>query len=74
MFETQYNELWIAVDLIAERIRALGIYAPGTYSEFAELTSIKDTKGVPRAEAMIQQLVDGHETVTKTARLIFHLA
>jgi starvation-inducible DNA-binding protein len=71
MFETQYNELALAVDLIAERIRALGVYAPGTYQEFAKLSSIKETTGVPGAKDMIKQLVEGQETVVRTARSIF---
>jgi starvation-inducible DNA-binding protein len=71
MFETQYTELALAVDLIAERIRALGYPAPGTYSEYAKLTSIPETAGVPKAEEMIQLLVEGQETVVRTARSIF---
>lgn len=71
MFETQYNELALAVDLIAERIRALGFPAPGTYGEFAELSSIKEIKGVPSAEDMIRHLVSGQEAVVKTARSMF---
>lgn len=71
MFETQYNELALAVDLIAERIRALGFPAPGTYSEFSRLSSIKETDGVPKAEAMIKCLVEGQEAVVRTARSIF---
>jgi len=71
MFEGQYNELALAVDLIAERIRALGYPAPGTYSEFAELSSIKEVKGQPKAEAMIKHLVEGQEAVTRTARKLF---
>ncbi|WPU67081.1 Dps family protein [Peredibacter starrii] len=71
MFETQYNELALAVDLIAERIRALGYPAPGTYSEFAQLSSIKEVKGQPKAEEMIKHLVHGQEAVTKTARSLF---
>src|SRR5215210_4971882 len=59
MFETQYNELALAVDSIAERIRALGYPAPGTYSDYAKLSSIKETAGVPKAEEMIRLLVDG---------------
>lgn len=74
MFETQYTELALAVDVIAERIRALGMPAPGTYSEFARLSSIKETAGVPRAEEMIRLLVDGQEAVVRTARSIFPLA
>lgn len=73
MFEAQYNELALAVDLIAERIRALGLPAPGTYHDFSKLTSIKEPKGVPTAKEMIQQLVDGQEAVVKTARSIFPL-
>jgi starvation-inducible DNA-binding protein len=71
MFETQYNELWLAVDLIAERIRALGYPAPATYKAFSKLTSITEEEGVPNATAMIQQLVQGQEAVTRTARSIF---
>lgn len=71
MFETQYTELAMAVDLIAERIRSLGMPAPGTYKEFAKLTSIKEPTGVPTAEEMIQQLVEGQEAVVRTARSIF---
>jgi starvation-inducible DNA-binding protein len=73
MFETQYNELALAVDLIAERIRALGFPAPGTYAEFTRLSSIKEPKGVPRAEDMIRELVAGQEAVVKTARSVFPL-
>lgn len=74
MFETQYSELAVAVDDIAERIRALGRPAPGTYKAFAELTSIDEPDGVPSAEDMIRQLVQGQETVARTAREIFPLA
>jgi len=73
MFEAQYTELALAVDLIAERIRALGERAPGTYSEFAALSSIKEVKGAPNATKMIQLLVEGQEAVTRTARSIFPL-
>src|SRR6476659_2656441 len=73
MFETQYNELALAVDLIAERIRALGFPAPGTYAEFTKLSSIKEPKGVPQAEDMIRELVAGQEAVVKTARSVFPL-
>jgi len=73
MFETQYNELALAVDLIAERIRALGYPAPGTYAEYAKLSSIKETPGVPKATKMIQLLVDGQEAVVRTARSVFPL-
>ena len=71
MFMDQYTELWNALDLIAERIRALGIPAPGTYREFAKLTVIKESEGKVSAEDMIKQLVAGQEAVTKTARSIF---
>src|SRR4051812_10215628 len=71
MFEGQYNELALAVDLIAERIRALGYPAPATYSEFSQLSSIKEVKGQPKAEAMIKHLVEGQEAVTRTARSLF---
>jgi starvation-inducible DNA-binding protein len=74
MFEQQYNELALAVDLIAERIRALGFPAPGTYSEFGELSSIAEDRGVPPAEKMIASLVDGQEAVIRTARSLFPLA
>jgi starvation-inducible DNA-binding protein len=74
MFEQQYNELWLAVDALAERIRALGFPAPGTYRQFAALSSIKDEEGVPRAEDMIRRLVEGHETAARTARNAFKLA
>ena len=71
MFETQYTELADAVDLIAERIRALGSPAPGTYSMFSALTAIKEPDGVPDAQEMIRQLVKDQETVVKTARSMF---
>jgi starvation-inducible DNA-binding protein len=74
MFMTQYNEAWLAVDLVAERIRALGYPAPGTYKEFAALTSIKDSSGVPKAKDMIRQLVEGQETVVRTAREVLPFA
>ena len=73
LFETQYTELALAVDLVAERIRALGYPAPGTYAEFAKLSSIAEPKGVPTATAMIRELVEGQEAVTRTARSIFPL-
>lgn len=74
MFETQYNELWTAVDEIAERIRALDEFAPGTYSEFAKLSSIKEAQGVPNAQEMILQLLQGHEAVARTAREVHPIA
>jgi starvation-inducible DNA-binding protein len=74
MFETQYNELATAVDLIAERIRALGAPAPGSYREFAALSSIPEAEGVPKATEMIRQLVEGQEAVVRTARQVFEIA
>jgi len=71
MFEEQYNELALAVDLIAERIRALGFPAPGTYREFAALSSIGEEEGVHNAEEMIRKLVEGQEAVVRTARSLF---
>jgi len=71
MFEQQYNEQWVALDAIAERIRALGFAAPGTYSEYAKLSSIKETPGVPEAKDMVRILVQGQEAVARTARKIF---
>lgn len=73
MFEQQYNELALAVDLVAERIRALGFPAPGSYADYARLSSIPEAAGVPKAEDMIRQLVEGQETVARTAREIFPL-
>ena len=73
MFEQQYNELALAVDAVAERIRALGFPAPGTYREFGKLSSIEESKGVPSAEDMIRELVAGQEAVVKTARSVFPL-
>ena len=74
MFEQQYNELALAVDLIAERIRALGHTAPGSYSQYLNLSAVAEETGVPSAENMIRQLVDGQETVVRTARRIFPTA
>jgi starvation-inducible DNA-binding protein len=71
MFETQYNELALAVDAIAERIRALGFPAPGSYAEYSRLSSIKEAKGVPTATRMISELVEGQEAVVRTARQVF---
>lgn len=68
MFEAQYTELALAVDVIAERIRALGFPAPGTYKAFAALTSIDEPEDVPDASSMIRQLVAGQEAVVRTAR------
>jgi starvation-inducible DNA-binding protein len=74
MFETQYNELALAVDSVAERIRALGFPAPGTYKQFLGLSSITDDDGMPTALDMIRLLVEGHETVARTARDVFKIA
>ena len=74
MFEEEYTELAMAVDEIAERIRALGHPAPGSYAAYARLSSIEDAEGVPTAKEMISQLVAGHEAVAKTARSVFPAA
>ena len=75
MFMAQYTELWNAVDPVAERIRSLGHPAPGSYAQFAALSSIKDAPTTPpKAVAMVKILVDGHEAVARTARSIFALA
>jgi starvation-inducible DNA-binding protein len=71
MFEQQYNELALAVDMIAERIRALGFPAPGTYKAFSKLSTIAEEDGVPSAEEMIKKLVAGQEAVVRTARATF---
>lgn len=71
LFMTQYTELWNALDLIAERIRALGYPAPGSYKRFVELSSIPEEDGVPKARDMIRQLVSGQEAVARTARQVF---
>lgn len=68
LFETQYNELFLAVDLIAERIRALGHYAEASYSQFSKATGVKEETGHPSAEDMIRQLIEGQEQVVRTAR------
>jgi starvation-inducible DNA-binding protein len=71
MFEQHYMELALAVDAIAERIRALDFPAPGTYSAYAKLSSIPETDGVPAAQEMIKLLVEGHEAVARTARSMY---
>ncbi|WP_426688005.1 Dps family protein [Rhodanobacter ginsengiterrae] len=68
MFETQYNELWLAADEVAERIRTLDVFAPGSYSQFGKLSSIKEESGVPEWKEMVNQLVEGHEVAAATAR------
>ena len=74
LFETQYTELAVAVDDIAERIRALGEFAPGSYKEYARLTNLKEADGIPSAEEMIKDLVKGQEAIAKTARSIVPVA
>ena len=74
MFETQYNELWLAADEVAERIRTLDMFAPGSYSQFAKLGSIKEEAGVPEWKVMVGQLMEGHEIVAHTARAAIKLA
>ena len=71
MFMGQYTEQWNALDIIAERIRSLGFPAPGTYKEFVKLASIKEVEGVPKAEEMVQHLVNAQEAVARTARSLF---
>jgi starvation-inducible DNA-binding protein len=71
MFMDQYTEQWTALDVIAERIRALGFPAPGTYKEFTKLASIKEIEGVPSAEDMIRHLVTAQEATARTARKLF---
>ncbi len=74
LFQAQYTELWNALDIIAERIRALGYPAPGSYKRFVELSSIPEEDGVPKAKDMIRQLVSGQEAVARTARKVFAVA
>ena len=73
MFMTQYTEQWAALDLIAERIRALGEHAPATYKEYSKLTSIEEVSGVPKAMEMVKLLVKAQEATSKTARKLFPL-
>jgi len=74
MFEEQYDELAIAVDDIAERIRTLGEVAPGTYKAFSQLSTIEEVDGVPKANDMLSLLTRGHEQVVKTCREVLALA
>lgn len=74
MFEEHYTELAVAVDDIAERIRTLDVPAPGTYKEFARLSSIEEVDGVPDAKKMVDLLTHGHEQVVKTCRDVLKLA
>ena len=71
MFMDQYTEQWNALDMIAERIRALGHPAPGTYKEFVKLASIKEVEGVPKADDMVRHLVEAQEATARTARKLF---
>ena len=73
LFMEEYTEQWNALDLIAERIRALGHPAPGSYKQFAKLSSIPDEEGVPAAQDMVRQLVEAQEAVARTARSVFPL-
>lgn len=73
MFMAQYTEQWAALDLIAERIRALGYPAPGTYSEFVKLATIKEVEGVPKALEMVRHLVSAQEATARTARKLLPL-
>ena len=73
MFMTQYTEQWAALDVIAERIRALGYPSPGTYSEFIKRASIKEVDGVPKATDMVRHLVKAQEATARTARKLFPL-
>ena len=74
MFMDQYTETWNAIDLVAERIRSLGHYAPGTYAEYNKLARIKETPGVPKAEQMVRLLIEGQEAIVKTAREVLPIA
>jgi len=74
MFMDQYTELWNSLDLIAERIRALGAYAPGSYQKYMKLASIKEATGEEDATEMIKQLLAGHQAVAKTARALISVS
>jgi starvation-inducible DNA-binding protein len=74
MFMEQYTEQWNAIDPIAERIRALGHYAPGSYKQYVKLATVKETDGVPKAEQMVRQLIEGQEAVARTARSVLPVA
>jgi starvation-inducible DNA-binding protein len=74
MFMGQYTEAWNAIDPIAERIRSLGHYAPGSYKQYVKLATVKETEGVPKAEKMIAELISGQEAVARTARSVLPLA
>ena len=74
MFMDQYTEAWNAIDPIAERIRSLGHYAPGSYKQYVELATVKESEGVPKAGRMIAELIAGQEAVARTARSVLPLA
>ena len=74
LFESQYTELSMAIDVIAERIRALGEFAPGSFAAFSRISSIKEEAAIPNAEEMIHNLVHANETVVTTARQIISLS
>jgi len=74
MFMEQYTETWNAIDLVAERIRSLGHYAPGNYREYLELARVKETPGQPRAEQMVKLLIEGQEAIVRTAREVLPVA
>ncbi|MBS7456761.1 Dps family protein [Coralloluteibacterium stylophorae] len=74
MLEEQYNELWTATDEIAERIRALGVFVPGSGKQFSELSSIDEETGIPDWKGMLTQLVEGHEAASRSARAVFAAA
>src|ERR1041384_6155525 len=74
MFEEQYNELWLAVDAIAERIRSLGFIAPGSYGEFTHRTYLQESHAAKNATEMIAELLRDHETTTRTARSALAIA
>jgi starvation-inducible DNA-binding protein len=74
MFETQYQELWLAADEIAERIRSVGFPSPGSYRQFGELTAIAEAEGVPAAMAMVEHLAHDNEQVARSAGAAFDVA
>jgi len=74
MFMDQYTEAWNAIDPIAERIRALGHYAPGSYKQYVKLATVKESEGVPKARKMVGELIAGQEAVARTARSVLPLA
>lgn len=74
MFMVQYTELWNALDLVAERIRSLGSFAPGSFKKYSQISSIKESAEDIPAKEMIQQLLDGHEAVATTIRTVFAIA